>query len=392
VGEPSNLSQADRRPGVAQVLQPGAEEFRMVESLFQPLSLKSLSLENRFVMSPMTRYFSPGGVATDEVAAYYARRASNEVGLIITEGIAVDRPASVESPNVPRLHGDEALAGLQKVVDAVHAETGKIACQLWHVGAWYEQSEWTPPAPFEGPSGLKEAGNKTGVPMSEKDIEASIEAFAAAAANSVKLGFDAIDIHGAHGYLIDQFFWDVTNTREDRWGGGTLRDRSRFAVEVIKAVREAVGEDIAIFFRLSQWKIQAYEARTAETPQELEAWIAPLAEAGVDVFDCSQRRFWEPEFDGSDLNFAGWIKKVSGAATMTVGSVGLTTDMMASFEVEKTPPGSLDELVRRFERGDFDLVAVGRALLSATQWVRKIHEGRREELMDFEPAHLATLS
>lgn len=364
----------------------------MIEDLFQRLSMKSLSLANRFVMSPMTRYLSPEGVATDEVAAYYARRARNETGLIITEGIAIDRPASVESPNVPRLHGADALAGLQNVVEAVHAENGLIASQLWHVGAWYEQSGWTPPAPFEGPTGLKEAGNQTGVAMTEQDIEATIEAFADAAAKSRELGFDAINLHGAHGYLIDQFFWNETNTRVDRWGGKTLGDRTRFAVEVIKAVRAAVGEDMPILFRLSQWKIQAYDARMVETPQELEAWITPLKEAGVDVFDCSQRRFWEPEFEDSDLNFAGWVKKVSGVPTMTVGSVGLTTDMMTSFETETTPPGSLDELVRRFDRGDFDLIAVGRALLSDPEWVRKIREGRSEELMSFEPSHIATLS
>jgi 2,4-dienoyl-CoA reductase-like NADH-dependent reductase (Old Yellow Enzyme family) len=367
----------------------------MSTSLFTPFSIGSLELKNRFVMSPMTRYFSPEGIPSEDVVAYYERRAAHEVALIITEGVAVNRPAAVESPNVPRVYGEASLGAWEKVVTSVHKAGGKIAPQLWHVGNWYEQSGWTPPAPFEGPSGLKEAGNKTGVAMSEEDIADTIAAFATAAGDTKRLGFDAVAIHGAHGYLIDQFFWGDTNVRSDHWGSATLADRTKFAAEVIKAVRKAVGPRTAILLRISQWKIQAYQHQMATHPDELKRWVTPLAEAGVDLFDCSQRRFWEPEFkdSGSDLNFAGWVKKLTGKATMTVGSVGLSRDMMASFEqAGATPPGSLDELYRRFERGDFDLVAVGRALLSDPQWVRKLHEGRTSEFMDFQPAQLASLS
>jgi len=152
-----------------------------------------------------------------------------------------------------------------------------------------------------------------------------------------------------------------------------------------------VGVDFAISLRVSQWKLQDYAARLATTPREMEAWLVPLAEAGVDIFHCSQRRFWDPEFDGSDLNFAGWAKKLTGKTTITVGSVGLSGDFLAAFKGDASMPSSLDELTRRLDRGDFDLVAVGRVLLADAGWTRKIHEGRSSELKGFSKEALATL-
>jgi 2,4-dienoyl-CoA reductase-like NADH-dependent reductase (Old Yellow Enzyme family) len=111
-------------------------------------------------------------------------------------------------------------------------------------------------------------------------------------------------------------------------------------------------------------------------------WLEPLADAGVDIFHCSQRRFWEPTFEGSDLNFAGWAKKVTGKATITVGSVGLDGEFIAG---GVSQPASLDEVLRRFDRGDFDLVAVGRALLADPHWAEKIRDGRHDELQTYHP-------
>jgi 2,4-dienoyl-CoA reductase-like NADH-dependent reductase (Old Yellow Enzyme family) len=96
------------------------------------------------------------------------------------------------------------------------------------------------------------------------------------------------------------------------YGGKTLAERSRFALEVIKEVRKAVGDDFALIIRLSQFKPSAYDFKLASTPNEMESWLNPMADAGIDIFHCSQRRFWEPEFEGSDLNFAGWAKKITG--------------------------------------------------------------------------------
>ena len=361
--------------------------------LFQPFRLKSLELKNRLVMAPMTRSFSPGGVPTSDVADYYARRAQGEIGLILSEGTVVNRPASSSDPNIPRFHGEKPLVGWKGVIDKVHAAGGVMAPQLWHMGVVVPHaSGWLPPSPFEGPSGLVEPGKTGGVAMSEADIAETIRAFAQAAWDAKALGFNAVELHGAHGYLIDQYFWHPTNQRTDGYGGKCLIERSRFAKELILAVRKAVGPNFAIILRISQWKLQDYTARLVTTPQEMEAWLLPLADAGVDIFHCSQRRFWDPEFAGSDLNFAGWVKKMAGKPTITVGSVGLSGDFLDAFKGESSTPRSLDELLRRFDRGDFDLVAVGRPLLADAQWTRKIREGRSSELQGFAKDALATLS
>jgi 2,4-dienoyl-CoA reductase-like NADH-dependent reductase (Old Yellow Enzyme family) len=360
--------------------------------LFQPFRLKSLQLKNRIVMAPMTRSFSPGGVPASNVADYYDRRAVGEVGLIISEGTVVNRAASSNDPDIPRFYGEKSLLGWKAVIDKVHSDGGVMAPQLWHMGVVApKNSAWLPPAPFEGPSGYVAPGKIGGVAMTEHDIAETIRAFAEAAAQAKALGFDAVEIHGAHGYLIDQFFWHPTNQRTDSYGGDSLAERTRFAVELIRAVRHATGPEFPICLRISQWKLQDYAAKLATTPDELEAWLVPLVQAGVDIFHCSQRRFWDPEFAGSDLNFAGWAKKLTGKASITVGSVGLSGDFLAAFKGEASTPSSLDELLRRLARGDFDLVAVGRALLADAGWARKIEEGRWSELRGFSKEALATL-
>jgi 2,4-dienoyl-CoA reductase-like NADH-dependent reductase (Old Yellow Enzyme family) len=363
-----------------------------VSALFEPLAIKSLRLPNRIVMAPMTRYFSPNGVPTAQVAAYYRRRAEGEVGLLISEGTAINRPTAVYDCDIPHFYGEKALAGWKAVLGGVHAAGARMAPQLWHVGAMTDSARvcrW--PSRLESPSGFTAPGKKLGAVMSERDIADTIVAYAAAAADAKRLGFDCVELHGAHSYLIDQFFWDATNHRTDAFGGATLPERTRFATQVVRAVRQAVGEDFVISLRLSQWKQQDFSVKLAATPAALEAWLAPLAEAGVDIFHCSQRRFWKPEFEGSDLNFAGWAKKLTGKNTITVGSVGLNNDLLAMFAGESAKPSSLQNLIARLEREEFDLVAVGRALLGDPLWAAKVHAGRAEELLGFNPQSLSSL-
>ncbi|MCF0054661.1 NADH:flavin oxidoreductase [Dyadobacter sp. CY356] len=362
------------------------------EQLFKPFSLKSLNIKNRIVMAPMTRSFSPNGIPTADVASYYQRRAAGQVGLILSEGTVIDRPSSSNDANIPHFYGEESLAGWKSVIDSVHAEGGSMGPQIWHMGVMpNHHSGWTPSVPFEGPSEYNNPNLKNGRAMTEADITESILAYGRAAADAKRLGFDCVEIHGAHGYLIDQFFWDATNTRTDQYGGKTLAERNRFGVEVVKEVRKQVGEDFTIILRLSQWKPTHYDYKLAKTPEEMESWLLPLSEAGVDIFHCSQRRFWEPEFESSDLNFAGWAKKITGKATITVGSVGLNGEFLAAFAGESSQPSSLDELLRRFDRGDFDLVGVGRPLLADPHWVEKIKEDRNQELVGFSKEALGVL-
>ena len=363
-----------------------------LDGLFAPCTVAGLNLANRIVMAPMTRSMSPAGVPGPEVAAYYARRAATGVGFIITEGTAVDRPGALDDPNVPHFHGAASLAGWKRVVEAVHAAGGKIAPQLWHVGAYAgRRSVWADGDPrIEGPSGLRGPGEPSGRVMSDSDIADTLDAYGKAARAAADLGFDAVEIHGAHGYLCDQFFWSQTNRRQDAFGGPAVADRARFAGAVVQAIRRAVPPDFPVLFRFSQFKQQDYAAKLAHTPDELAMLLQPLAAAGVDLFHASQRRFWEPEFSGSALNLAGWAKKVTGKPAITVGSVGLDGDYIGNREGSASAPAALDELLARLDRGEFDLVAVGRALLGDYDWAQKIRQGQTESLKSFAVADLQT--
>lgn len=366
----------------------------MIETLFTPFECKSLKLANRVLMAPMSRYFSPAGIPGDDVAAYYRRRIDGGVAGVITEGVAVDASGSVAADTIPRFYGDAALAGWNKTIESVHAAGGAFIPQLWHVGGCTDFNHPdSPHDPLKSPSGYVGAEIEGGAPMTDEDIADAIASFARGAADAKRIGCDAIELHGGHGYLFDQFFWDVTNRRSDKYGGSDIADRVRFAVDVIRATREAVGSDYAVVFRLSQWKVYDYEAKIARDPQELERWLAPLADAGVDIFHCSERRFWEPTFAGSDLNLAGWAKKVTGKPTITVGSVALDRDLMADFVDGVSTPtlGKLEELAQRFDRGEFDLVAVGRPLLSDPEWLEKVRAGRLSELKPYSKDALETL-
>ncbi len=364
------------------------------ENLFKPFKLGNLELNNRIVMAPMTRTYSPGNVPNDMVVEYYKRRAEGGVGLIVTEGTFINHKAAIAYPNVPAIYGEKALAGWKKVVDAVHAAGGKIAPQLWHVGGVRKPGvEPGGDTPGYSPSGMAMPGKVTGHAMTKEDIAEVVAAFAQAAKDSKDIGFDAIELHGAHGYLIDQFFWEGTNQRDDEYGG-SMENRSRFALEIIKAVRAAVGPDFPIILRFSQWKQQDYTARLCDTPELLEAFLKPLSEAGVDIFHCSQRRFWEPEFEGSDLNLAGWTRKITGKPAITVGSVGLNADFLPDdgfVDFKEAEPASLDNLIERMGKDEFDLVAVGRALIANPDWANQVANGNFDKLAAYEKDMLKTL-
>lgn len=339
-----------------------------VQSLFQPFTFGKLSLSNRTVMAPMTRQQSPNGVPGPNVAAYYRRRAENGVGLIVTEGTVINHADSSNQKDVPHFYGEEALNGWAKVVSEVHEAGGKIVPQIWHMGARGNVNEY-----------------------SEEEIAHIVQEFANAAAEAKRLGFDGIELHGAHGYLIDQFFWEKTNQRTDRYGGSFIA-RTTFAAEVVKACREAVGPDFTIILRISQWKGIDYTAKLVTNAEELQQFLEPLVNAGVDIFHCSTRRFWEPEFEGSELNFAGWVKQLTGKPTITVGSIGLDGDVSTFFTTGKgSGNASLDGLIPKLENREFDLVAIGRALLADPAWVSKIRDGKQEELIPFTPESVQTL-
>jgi 2,4-dienoyl-CoA reductase-like NADH-dependent reductase (Old Yellow Enzyme family) len=374
----------------------------VVAPLFQPLQVRGLKLPNRIVMAPMTRSFSPGGVPTQMVADYYRRRAEAETGLLITEGVGVDHPAALGEAglgenDLPHLYGVEALRGWKRVVDEVHGAGGRIIPQLWHQGAMRAVGTGPhPDVPSCRPSGLWGPTGKIisipadyaarlavpTSPMTETEIGEVIDAYARSARHARDLGFDGIALHGAHGYLLDNFLWEETNQRTDHWGGDRKR-RSRFAAEVVRRIRAEIGEDLPIIFRFSQWKQQDFKARLATTPDELGEILGPIADAGVDVFDASVRYFHRAEFPGSTLNLAGWAKKVTGKLSMAVGGIGLDRGMYDSNrDGGAAAVDNITALMGRFNAAEFDLVEVGRCLLNDPLWTRKLRLGEAQQPLD----------
>ncbi len=360
--------------------------------LFKPFSLKSLDLPNRIVMAPMTRSMSPDGIPNNDVVEYYKKRAAADVGLILSEGTTIDRQGASFDPKIPNFHQEESLAGWKNVIDAVQSVGGKMGPQIWHVGMARKPGTGPHPDAYsDSPSGITHTGKLVQPIPTQEEISDITDAYASAAGNAKKLGFDMVEIHGAHGYLVDQFFWDVMNRRDDKYAG-TLIDRTEFAREVIRKCRAAIGEEMPLCIRVSQWKQQDYSAKLAQTPKELEAFLTSLTDAGIDLLHCSQRRFWEPEFEGSDLNFAGWAKKLTGVPTISVGSVGLKGDFFGAFKGEGSEVASLDNLLERMERDEFDLIAVGRALIQDPHWATKVKEDRLKDLQAYSADSLKVLT
>lgn len=361
----------------------------LTDSLFQPITLGNLALSNRIAMAPMSRYLCPDGTPHQGVADYYRRRAENGVGLILSEATYIGHPSAASYEGVPFFSG-AALEGWKTVIEAVHGVGGKMFPQLWHTGSFRHSGMGPEPGvPGFGPSvNLNAFTNhpEATKAMDEADIEAVILAYAEAGEAAQRLGFDGVEVHGAHGYLIDEFFWEATNRRTDRYGGGR-RERTRFAAEVVAAIRSRVGPDFPISFRYSQWKQQDYKVRLADNPAQLAEVLEPLADAGVSILHCSTRRVWEPAFpETGDMTLAGWTKKLTGLPTIAVGGAGLDRPGLNAAE-----PASLDILEPALERGDFDVLAVGRALLADPQWVQKVRSGRISETIGYSKSHLETL-
>ena len=357
--------------------------------LFEPYKLKNLNLRNRVVMAPMTRNQSPGGIPTSEVVAYYSRRAKAEVGLIITEGIEVSHEASSAYPNVPRLDTKEARVGWKRVVNGIKENGGSVIAQLWHCGGFRKLGmQPNPEVPGHTASGLVKPGKKVAHEMTLEDIKQTINAYASDAKYCEEIGFDGVEIHGAHGYLIDNFFWEGTNIRDDRYGG-SIEKRSQFVSEIIQAVRSNISQEFIVGLRFSQWKQHDFEAKLAHSTDDLKKVLLSPVESGLDYLHSSMRRFWESEFEGSEENLAYWTKKISNIPTIGVGSVGLDSDFIDMTAPSK--PASIDKAIHDISEEKYDLLAVGRALLSDHEWVLKMKEGRLKDVIPYSKEALLKL-
>jgi len=217
-------------------------------SLFDPIQLGDIPAANRILMAPLTRgRATDDHVPTDIMVDYYRQRAG--AGLIITEGTGISQEG-LGWPNAPGLWTDEQVEAWKPVTAAVHEAGGKIVAQIWHMGRLSRPdvigitplSSSATRAPYhKDPNPYGEARAAT-----VAEIKEAVEQYAQATRNALEAGFDGVQVHGANGYLIDQFFWEGTNTREDGYGGSTIAERSRFAVEVVKAVRAWSHDHVSV--------------------------------------------------------------------------------------------------------------------------------------------------
>jgi 2,4-dienoyl-CoA reductase-like NADH-dependent reductase (Old Yellow Enzyme family) len=284
----------------------------------------------------------------------------------------------------------------------VHDAGGRIMAQLWHTGHGRIREQAVDPSRASiGPMTtylaedsplIAEGGTYgPGEAMTVGDIDNAIAEYAEAASRALDAGFDGVQLHGAHGYLIDQFLWGESNRRHDGYGGDSAA-RARFATEVVAAIRASTGPHFPIGLRFSQWKLPLhYAVKSWKDPLALERFLTPLVHAGLDFLDASTRRYWEPEFAGSELTLAGWAKEITALPVIAVGSIGVDGPFDASGVVTHSAPQTdLDRIVAMIERGEVDMVGVGRALIANPDWPNRIRAGDTATLKPYDQAALAT--
>lgn len=364
----------------------------MTSQLFSPLALKpGVTLANRFVMPAMQRGYCIDGAPTSELSAYYRRRVEGGVAMVIGESCAIDHPSATAQPTAARLDRG-TLPAWRACVDAVRGAGGHMLIQLWHEGALrIADDDWT-----LSPSGLAHATRRNGRAATLDELRSIRDAYVAAARDAADIGATGVEVHAAHGYFLDQCLWAETNLRSDGYGGEDIRARGRLAAEIIAGIRATCGADFLISLRLSQWKEVDFAAKIAPDPASLAALLDLLKSAGVDLIHASTRRFWLPEWPDDPRGLAGWVRTLSGLRVITVGSVGLDTDVMTSLrdgaESRLRVAESIAALDSRLAAGEIDLVAVGRSLIADPDWVNKVREDRFQDIRPFRKTDLGQLS
>ena len=370
-----------------------------LDVLFTPLTIRNLTLRNRFVMPGMQRGFMNDGAPTQKMVDYMRRCAAGGAGLIISESTSPDHPSAYWQPMMGRMEVG-TLSAWRKVIEAVRSEGAGFLLQIWHPGSMRKVAEGHPLAdyPAFSPSGLIQGGRPNGRAMTHEDLAQLKLAYVRAAEHAQSLGTDGVEVHSAHGYLLDQFLWAETNQRQDEYGGSSLAERARYSAEIVAAIRRATGDRFVISYRFSQFKEVDYGATVAASPADLRGMLALLRSAGVDLFNVSSRRFHKAEWPDSehpDFTIAEWAKALTDAPVMTCGSVGLNVEMFANlFDDQEPSEQSVERDVRlladRVRRGRLDLVGVGRTHIANNDFVNKVRARRFSDLALFnKTTHLA---
>lgn len=275
-------------------------------ALFSPIVINGHSVKNRLAVAPMTRISATeDGRASETMAAYYERFARGGFGAVTTEGIYTDRAFSQGYPNQPGMSDDGQAEAWKPVVGGIKTQGALAIAQLMHAGALSQGNRFRHGT--LGPSAIQPKGEQMAfyhgrgryaVPaaMTEEQIADALNGFAEAAERAITVAkFNAIEIHGANGYLLDQFLTDYTNTRTDRWGGDTP-NRLRLILETLKAVRAKVGAEVPVGVRISQGKVNDYQHKWAAAERDAEIIFGSLGDAGADFIHVTEHMAWQPAF------------------------------------------------------------------------------------------------
>jgi 2,4-dienoyl-CoA reductase-like NADH-dependent reductase (Old Yellow Enzyme family) len=352
------------------------------KSLFTTGDINGVVLRNRFAVAPMTRVSAAeDGTATAEMARYYERFARGGFGLLITEGIYTDKAFAQGYIHQPGITDEAQAQAWRPVVDAVHRHGARIFAQMMHAGAISQGNRFRDTT--VGPSGVQPKGQQmefyygAGVypvpaAITDDQIAEAIEGFAASAARAVAAGFDGIEIHGANGYLIDQFLTDYANQRSDRWGGDT-RQRTTFVRTVFEAVHAKVGKSVPVGVRISQGKVNDFTHKWAGRERDAEAIFGTLAEAGVSYIHVTEHKVWEPAFEGGQDSLVALARRYAPRVPLIAN--GGVQDPARALEVMAAGA---------------DIVALGKAALANPDFPNRIRAA--QEVAPFDPAILGPIA
>lgn len=356
--------------------------------LFDTVKLGNTTLDNRMGVAPMTRTSAtPEGLATDQMVSYYTKFARGGFGVIITEGIYPDGKYGQGYFNQPGLINNEQMQAWKKVTDSVHQAGGKIFAQLMHAGALSQGNRFV--TDTIGPSVVQPKGEQMKIyagkglfPLpkeaTNEDITDVIKGFVNAAKYAKEAGFDGVEIHGANGYILDQFLTDYVNQRTDEYGGST-ENRVRLLVEAVKAVREAVGKDYTLGIRISQGKINDFHHKWAGKGKDAEIIFGQLGSSGIDYIHVTEYEAWQPAFpEGEGTSALDSAFDDQGATLAALAKRYGKVPVIANGNLHD--PIQANELI---EKGEADVITIGRGALANGDWVNKVKNG--ESLEEFDP-------
>jgi len=346
--------------------------------IFEPFQLGPLALKNRILVAPMTQINAQeDGVPTKSMLNYYAEYARGGFAAIITEGVYPDDRGSKAYNFQPGIVNDEQSKGWTDIVQAVKAHNSAIICQLMHGGALSQLLEKTIAPSDVKPLGVRMPayGGEGEFPlpkaMTLEDIRWVVQGFAEAAHSASKAGFDGVEIHGANGYLIDQFLTDYTNVRNDRYGG-SIENQARIIHEIMVEIRKAVPKNFIIGLRLSEAKVNNLSYRWAEGAARARLLLKEVKKSFPDyIHIASEGGPWHKAcvyHDGS--SFTGLAKEIVQVPVIANGGLH---DLQLSRKI--------------LEENQGDLISIGKAALSDPHWPLKILHGKRPKEFVPQLAH-----